>query len=339
MVLVTGGTGLIGSHLLFDLVKSGMVVRAIKRKNSNTGLVKKVFCYYSPAQADELFNAIQWTEGDVLDAGSLLSVMEGVNDVYHCAAVVSFHPEDAKELLKINIEGSANVVNACLQMNVRKLCYVSSTAALGKVHGTALVDEKTKWNKAHANSVYSISKHHSEREVWRGIEEGLNTVIVNPCIVVGPGEWGRSSTGLFPLAWKGLSFYTGGINAFVDVRDVSKAMTVLMKSDISGERFLIVSENLPYRAFFNLLAEEFNKPYPYFKAEPWMTDIAWRAEAFCCLLTGKRARITNEMSASSHETNLYSNEKIKKMIGMEFIPVEQSVRETAAIFLNEMKQK
>lgn len=326
--LVTGATGLVGSHLLLDLVKRGEKVRALKRETSDISFVKKLL--------GDLEREVEWVEGDVLDLPSLEKATEEAEEVYHCAAIVSFYPEDASALMKINVEGTANVVNACLEKKVKKLCYVSSTSAIGKTKNGELITEKNKWRDGWAESKYSLSKYLSEVEVWRGMEEGLEAVIVNPSIVVGPGNWGKSSTDIFPKVWSGeLKFFSGGGNAFVDVRDVSKAMIALMKSEIHSERFLLVSENLPYKAFFEIVAENLGKPKAKIKVNPLLAELGWRLDKLRSGLTGKKELITKETARAANETRCYSNEKIKKAIGIDFIPVAQSVKETSAVFLRE----
>lgn len=327
--LVTGATGLVGSHLLLDLVKKGEKVRALKRDKSDISFVKKLL--------GESEKEVEWIEGDVLDLPSLENALEGTDEVYHCAAIVSFHPEEAETLMKINVEGTANMVNFCLEKKIKKLCYVSSTAAVGKTKNGELITEKNKWREGAAESKYSQSKHLSEVEVWRGMEEGLTAVIVNPGIIVGPGNWGKSSTDIFPKVWSGeLKFFSGGGNAFVDVRDVSRAMIALMKSEIHSERFLLVSENLPYKNFFEIVAENLGKPKAKIKVNPFLAELGWRLDKLRSGLTGKKELITKETARAANETRFYSNEKIKKAIGIDFIPVARSVKETSEVFLREI---
>lgn len=331
MILVTGGSGLVGSHLLFDLVKSGKEVRALKRPSGSLKAVKKIFEHYS--SDENLFERIEWVDGDILDVYSINEAMEGVEYVYHCAAIVSFDSRDKKQMLKVNIEGTANVVNVALEKNIRKLCYASSIAALGRKNFGELIDEQTSFSISDKNNNYSISKYLAEQEVWRAAEEGLEVVMVSPGIVIGPGEWGKSSTSMFTIVWNGLKYYSMGGRGFVDVRDVSKAMIKLMDSDISHENFLVVSENLSFRKFFELVSEYLGKPKPNIKATPLMGEIAWRLEAIKSAVTGKPPKLTKEAAKVAHKTYYYSNSKIKEMTGMEFIPVEKSVKDTCEIFL------
>ena len=334
MIFVTGGTGLVGIHLLLDLTRQGKAVRALKRPTSDLSVVQRVFNYY---QHPDLFEKIEWVDGDVLEMPGLMEAMEGCDWVYHSAAWVSYQPGDRQKMLQINIEGTANMVNAALELGVKKFCHVSSVAAMGKPVDGSVITEETPWKLSQAPTQYSISKHYSEREVWRAAEEGLNVVIVNPCLILGPGEWERSSGTVFKAVWEGLKFWTSGVNAFVDARDVSKAMIALMESDISSERYLLIGNNLPYRDFFNMVADELDRPRPKWKATPFMTKIAWRAERLKQFLTGKVPVITRESVRSAFHKSEFSNEKVKRDLGFEFIPVEQSVKDTSRAFLMDMK--
>lgn len=333
-VFVTGATGLVGSHLIFSLAQKGKKVRALKRSTSQLNGVERLFERNS---ASHLFSTIEWIEGDINDVSCLEEGVEGCEEVYHTAAFVSFNPTQKEKLIKVNIEGTANVVNACLDEGIKKLCYVSSTAAIGKEKEGKTVTEQTKWNSDFGHSMYGISKHYAEREVWRGMEEGLNVVVVNPCIILGPGNWGQSSSTIFQKAWDGLKYYTKGSNAFVDVRDVVKSMLALMEQEIYNEKFLIVSENLPFKELFDQVADALDKKRPSVEASPLMAQLAWRVEKVRSFLLGTNPLITSETAKSSMSTTRYSNEKIKSQIGIEFIPVSHSIKETAQVFLQEVK--
>ncbi|MEI6886332.1 MAG: NAD-dependent epimerase/dehydratase family protein [Bacteroidota bacterium] len=334
MILVTGGTGLLGSHLLFDLASSGKQVRALKRKSSNIEMVRKIFSYYS-ADVDKLFACIQWVDGDIMDFASVDDALEGIEYVYHAGAVVSFYPKDHKEMLRTNIEGTANLVNLCIARKIRKFCYVSSVAVLGRAVNTCISDETTWWQPSKKNSVYGQSKFGAEREIWRGMEEGLNAYIVNPSVILGPGFWDGGNSGLFSLVWKGLKYYTRGINGYIDVHDLSRAMRMLMESDISGERFIVSSENCSYQQVFEYMAKYLGKPAPKINVHPALTDIAWRVEAVRSFIMRTKPEVTKEMATTTAQIYTYSNEKIKKAIGFEFKPVEQSIKETCEIFLKD----
>ena len=329
---------MVGAHLLYDLAKAGKKGRALKRPGSSTASVEKTFGYYhSDPQA--LFSLIEWVEGDVTDIYSLLDAMEGATDVYHSAAMISFNSQDHVLMEKINIEGTANIVNAALEKGIRKLCHVSSVAAIGRPEHPQTITEKLIWKNSPGNSRYSISKYGAEREVWRGAEEGLNVVIVNPGIIIGPGNWLTGSTTMFNVAYKGLKYFTEGVCGFVDVRDVTKAMVQLMESDITYERFILTSENLRYRDFLSLIHTELGRPAPSVKATKLMTGIAWRAEKLRSAFIGGKPLITKETVTAAHEENYFSNEKIKQMLGFSFIPIEISVKDTSKIFIKEIQEK
>lgn len=331
MILVTGGTGLLGSHLLYELVAGGHKVRAIKRAGSNLNHVEKLFSFYSPYSKD-LFSKIEWADADLLDIFSIEDVLVGIEKVFHCAALVSFKQADQEKLKKINAEGTANLVNACLTKGVKKLCYVSSTAAIGKTERNEPITENTKWKVSNNNSNYSVSKFNAEREVWRGTEEGLSAVMVNPCVILGPGKWDDSSTAMFKTVHKGLSFYTEGSNAFVDVRDVAKVMIQLMESEIESERFLVTGENLNFREVFNLISDEMQKPRPKINVSKELSEFGWRYEGIRSRITNSEPRITKETSRAAHRKYIYSHEKLKSAIGFEPTPIKETIKNAIAFF-------
>jgi dihydroflavonol-4-reductase len=308
MILVTGGTGLVGSHLLYSLLQTEQNVRVLIRPNSNRQNILNTFSYYSPTP-NELYNKIEWCEGDIMDLVSLEEAMEGVDYVYHTAATVSFNPSHRKQMLQNNIQGTANVVNAALTKRIKKLCHVSSIAAIGSPVGDECSTEDLIWSPSKNKSAYSISKFHSEMEVWRGIEEGLQAVIVNPSVILGPGDWDRSSAALFSTIAKGLKFYTPGSTGYVDVRDVAKAMINLMNSDISGERFILNAENCTFKSVFQNIAKTLNVTVPSVEAKKWMAALAWRLVILQYYLFGKEPKITKETVQSGYKTNCYSSDK------------------------------
>ena len=333
MILITGATGLVGSHLAFELLRSGKTVRALRRPSSDGGMLKEVLNLYSD-KPDELLSRIEWAEGDIMDIFSLEEAMEGVEEVYHCAALVSFLPADIRKLLRLNTEGTANVVNAALEKKIRKLCHVSSVAAIGRPENlTDLIDEELVWKTSRNNSMYAISKYGAEREVWRGTAEGLDAVIVNPSIILGIAGANRGSSRIFSTVWEGLRFYPPGKNGFVDVRDVARAMILLMNSDISNERFILNGESIEYKRLFDLIAAEMGKPSPSIKVGPMLSGLAWRIEKIRSVVTGVKPLITKETAHTAVQHYEYSNEKIKKELGFEFTPIEETIRHFCAIFM------
>jgi dihydroflavonol-4-reductase len=332
MILVTGGTGLVGTHLLLELAKKHKKIRATHRPTSNLQSVLETFGLYVDDPA-RYYAKIEWTEADITDFESLLEALEGVDQVYHTAAFVSFDPRNRHEMFRINVEGTANLVNACLESKVKKLCYVSSTAALGNAPVGEKVTEELSWSYSKNRSAYSISKYHAELEIWRGMAEGLQAVIVNPSIIIGPGDWKRSSSYLFSAVWKGMKFYTKGITGYVDVRDVIHAMITLMDGEFSGERFTLSAENLSYQKLLDMIAISLDKPPPRIHATPFLISIAWRISWLASQFNGQPRSITRETVKSSQRITLFSNEKIRQAIGMEFIPITQSVKDTSRHFL------
>lgn len=332
MILVTGGTGLLGSHLLYSLINDGKKVRAIKRKSSNLEEVRKIFSLYSK-DTESLFRKIEWVDADILIPESLEDVMEGIEFVYHAAAFVSFDPSERTLLIKNNIEGTANIVNACQHAGIKKLLHVSSTAALGRSSDEDLINENMMWIPDKENTGYSISKFKSEMEVWRGIEEGLNAVIVNPSIIFGPGFWDKGSSSMFSTIKKGMKYYTNGVTGYVGVKDVVLSMRKLMESDISGERFIVSAENLSYKEVFTLIANALNVKAPSVKATPFLAGMAWRMDAFRSIFGFKRV-ITREMAVSGMNVSRFSNKKIKESTGIDFEPIH-SVVENMAQFLKD----
>jgi nucleoside-diphosphate-sugar epimerase len=330
MIFVTGGTGLIGSQLLLDITSSGKKVRALKRTSSDFSIINRFY-----KGKENLFSNVDWVEGDVNDIFSLEDAMSGVTEVYHCAAFVSFHTSDFRNLMKTNVEGAANMVNVALEKKVEKFCMVSSTAALGRAEENTLLTEDTLWKTSKHNSGYAISKYGAEREAWRAMEEGLNAVIVNPSIVLGQGDLHSGSTALFGEVRKGLPFYTNGISGFVDVRDVTKCMLQLMEKNIFNQRFIISSQNLSYREVINFIADGFGKKHPSIKVNSLLSEIGWRVAALQNLFSKNKTIITKETARNGQRSWLYSNEKIKSALGIDFIPVERSVRDVCEIFLRE----
>ncbi|HLA56062.1 MAG TPA: NAD-dependent epimerase/dehydratase family protein [Flavobacterium sp.] len=330
MILITGATGLTGSHLALHLLENGAKsVRGTYRNRAHIAKTKQVFALY---RKPELFEKIEWVHADINDIPAFETAFENVDFVYHCAALISFDPNDEEKLRKTNIEGTANIVNLCLRHEVRKLCHVSSAAALGNPKDNeAVVTEETEWNPEKPHSDYGISKYGAEMEIFRGQQEGLNVVIVNPGIILGPPLWETGSSQLFVLIGKGQQFYTNGTMAFVSVIDVVKIMRLLMESNINGERFILASETLSYRKIFSLVADAMKKRRPSVAATPWMTSIAWRIDWVLANVFGQKRKISRDDARTLHTKNVYSNDKVKSVLGYEFIGVETAVEEIARL--------
>jgi dihydroflavonol-4-reductase len=332
-ILITGATGLVGSRLLFDLVTAGNNVRVLVREGSNRSRIHKQF-----AGHEEVLNRnVEWAVGDINDVISLREAMQGVKQVYHCAGLVTFQPGQSERLMEVNGDGTANVVNMALEAGVEQLCHVSSIAALGRSADGEHIDESGSWKTSGRNSAYAVSKYAAEREVWRGMAEGLRVVIVNPGVILGPGNWKTDSSMLFGQVWHGLKFYTRGITGFVDVRDVTGVMIRLMNKHISGERYVLVSENRPFREVLDRIADGMKKRRARFYAGKLLTALAWRADRIKSMVIGRRAVITRETAQSASSQYFYNAAKIRSELGYTFIPVDKSVDDTTVAFMAEKK--
>jgi len=333
MILVTGGTGFLGSHLICSFLENGKQVRATHRDSSDFTIFDRVAKYYGN-DVERNKKHVQWVEADMLDVFSLEKVLDGITDIYNCAGMVSFQPGDRKKLNRVNIDGTANLVNLALTNNIQKFCHVSSTAAIGRAENELLIDEKVIWKTSGRNSRYAVSKYGAEREVWRGIAEGLNAVIVNPSIILGPGEVNSGSTRMIKVVDNGLYFYTPGSNGFVDVRDVTKIMTQLMENGIFGERFVVSAENVTYKKLFTYIARSLDKKPPIFAASGFLSEITWRLEHLRHYLFGSKPLITKETARTAKINYSYSNKKIRERLNYSFIPVAECIADACKYYLD-----
>ena len=323
MILVTGGTGLVGAHLLLHLVENGDAVRAIYRNAATIEKTKSLFSIYNK---ELLFEKVDWIQADIIDIPSLEIAFENVEYVYHCAALISFDPNDENLLRKINIEGTANIVNFCIAKNIKKLCFVSSISALGDLkENEKIITEESEWNPEMPHSDYAISKYGAEMEIWRGQQEGLETVILNPGVILGPGFGEQGSGMLFKRVATGLSFYTKGVTGFIAVPDVVRIAAELMKSNYSNERFTLIAENMIYEDLLFSIADSLNVKRPFIYANPLLVEIAYRIDWFISTVSGQKRKLDQTTAKASYATNYYSNEKIKKILGTEFIDIHHYI--------------
>jgi len=336
VILVTGGTGLVGSHLLYQLVLQNETVVAIHRKNNGIEAVKNVFSYYTD-NAESLFSSIKWIRADITDIPSLTLAFQGVSQVYHAAAMISFSKNDYLKMRKTNIEGTANIVNLCIANQIEKLCFVSSVAAVGKPLIGNHITEENEWNVAENNYGYAITKYGAENEVWRASQEGIDVIIVNPGVILGGGFWKNGSGKLFDKIYNRFKFYTEGITGFVGVIDVVKAMTQLMQSSIKNERFLLVSENVSFKTVFFTIADGFNKKRPSIKVNKLMSGIAWRLGWMLNKLNGKEPLITKQSANSSHNHYHYSNTKIKEALDFQFMSLKETIKITCKDYIKDIE--
>ncbi|WP_029270660.1 NAD-dependent epimerase/dehydratase family protein [Flavobacterium sp. KJJ] len=333
MVLVTGGTGLVGAHLLLHLIENGENVRAIYRNSSNIQKTKSLFELYKKAV---LFEKINWIEADILDVPSLEIAFADVNYVYHCAALISFDPKEEDALRKTNIEGTANMVNFSITKGVKKFCFVSSIAALGDLaaHETYITEE-TDWNPEKPHSDYAISKYGAEMEVWRAVQEGLDVIILNPGVILAKIPtakiYNEGSGQLYTKVADGLSFYTLGNTGFITVDDVVRIASELVKSDIKNERFTLIADNIVFRDILNTIAEALKVKKPSIHATPLIMNLLWIADGIFSTLFFQKRRMTKATAKASYSKNLYSNEKIKTALGTVFLDVHQYIKDVSKI--------
>lgn len=324
MVLVTGGTGLVGSHLLYFLLKKGVAVRAIHRKSSKLESVREVFKFYTE-DPDFLYNSIEWMEADVTDISALKKAFEGVTQVYHSAAYISFNPRHFQKLKKSNIEGTANIVNLCIEHKVSKLCHVSSIATLGSTTDGSLIDEQVAWNPEANNSVYAITKYGAEMEVWRGTQEGVDAVILNPALIMGSGYWRSGSGMIVNMVAKETKYYTSGGVAIVDVQDVVKAMIMLMESEIRNEQFILAGENLRYKELLSKLAASLEVKPPSKFIPKWKLDLVRRLDWLSAKLTGSRRRLLKATVNSMYKESYYDGAKITRHLDFKYTPADETL--------------
>jgi dihydroflavonol-4-reductase len=321
MIFITGASGLLGTSLIETLFAahhgaSDLQVRALYRKQ---------------IPAIPFADKIEWIEGDILDVVVLEEALRGVSEVYHCAAIVSFDPKQKQRMHATNVEGTANVVNACIEAGIKKLLFVSSVAALGRIREDGPINETMNWSEETSNSEYGKTKYLAEMEVWRGIGEGLDAVIVNPVIILGSGDWNGGSSGIFKSVYNRFPWYTNGVSGFVDVKDVSNAMTALMKSDISAQRYIISGHNTSYRTIFNLIADAFKVPRPSKKVTPLLAAIVWRLEAVKAFFTGSSPLLTKETTLTAQAVVNFDNTKLLKALpDFSYTPLEETINRVAA---------
>jgi len=314
-ILVTGSAGLVGSELVSQLLAAGYKVRALY--------------HYTPLEI--IHPNLTAIKSDILDANALADAMVNITHVYHCAAVVSFNPKMKSNLFKINISGTANVVNTCIDAGIKKLVHVSSVSALGRIRHGEMVTEEMNWSEETSNSAYGKSKYLGEMEVWRGIGEGLDAIIVNPTLVLGGNDWTKGSSAIFRSAYNELPWYTEGVSGFVDVRDVARAMIMLMNSELTNQRYIINGDNLPYKKVFSEIAQGFGKKPPHKKVTPSLAGLVWRLEALKSWITGKEALITKETTHTAMAKVYFDNSKLKNHLpGFEYTALSKSILDTCA---------
>ncbi|WP_207511510.1 SDR family NAD(P)-dependent oxidoreductase [Longitalea luteola] len=322
-ILVTGGSGFIGAYIIKELVEKGYAVRAIRHSKGTP--------FFIPAHIND---KVEWVPGDILDVVSLDEAMKGIDAVIHAAAKVSFNDSERRTIYKLNIEGTANVVNMALENNVRRFVHISSVAAIGRTLTGETITEEKKWQPGKWHTTYAISKHHAELEVWRGAAEGLDMVIVNPSTVLGYGDWNMSSCAIFKSVYKEFPWFTKGINGFVAVTDVARATVLLMESNHSQERFIVNGDNWTFQQLFNTIADGFGKQHPHKEASRMMGSFAWRWEKLKSMLSGKKPLLTRESARVAQSITYFDNSKILKALpGFSFTPLEKAIQKDCQQYL------
>jgi len=326
LVFVTGSTGFLGAYLIKDLVLKGYQVKAIRRSNK--------FPFFIPL---DILKNVEWVQGDVLDVMTLNESMKSADVVIHAAAKVSFEKKERNEMYSTNIQGTANVVNAAIENNIRRFVHVSSVAALGRKADGSVVTENQLWVNSKIHTHYAISKYRAEMEVWRGIGEGLNAVIVNPSTILGYGDWNSSSCAIFKSAYLEIPWYTMGVNGFVDVEDVAKAIILLMETRINSERFILNSENWSFRELLNEIAKGFGKKIPTRHATPLVASLAWRMEKLKYLFSNHRPLLTRESAKMAQTKSYFNNTKILEALpGFSFSPLKQTIQKACRKYLTNL---
>lgn len=313
-----------GSYIIKELIEKGYTVRAIRRAASQLP-------FYIPKA---IFDKVEWVEGDVLDIISLENAMEGMDTVIHAAAVVSFIPKERKRMYQVNVAGAANVVNVALEKKIKRFIHISSIAAIGRSADGGHVNEEKKWEENKSTTHYAKSKYRGELEVWRGMGEDLNAVILNPSTIIGYGDWNNSSCAIFKKVYEEFKWYSPGINGFVDVEDTARAVVKIMETDITEQRFIITNENLAFQQLLNMMADGFHKKRPSRQITPFMLSIAWRMEALISFIRGKKPVLTKESARVAHSKTYFSNEKILKALpGFTFTPIGESIKKACEKYL------
>lgn len=333
MILVTGGTGLVGAHLLLHLIESRSIgtqkVRAIYRSLASIEKTKSLFATY---KKESLLDQIEWVSADITEVPSLEIAFQNIDTVYHCAALISFDPKDEDILRKTNIEGTANIVNFSIAYQIKKLCFISSIATLGDLlPHEKFITEETEWNPEKYHNDYAISKYGAEMEIWRGQQEGLEVMIVNPGVILGPGFREQGSGQLFTKVKNGLKFYTMGSTGFVAVTDVVRMAHQLMQSKIKNERFTLIAENNVFRDILNAMADALGVQRPEIHAKPFFMEILWRLDWFISTVFQQKRKLSQATARASYSENTYSNQKIKDLLKTDFVDIHHYIKDISKL--------
>jgi dihydroflavonol-4-reductase len=316
MIFITGCNGLAGSFIARKLLSNGEKILALKRKSSDLSLVS------------DIESSIQWLEGDIADTEILNKAMAQCNTVIHTAAVISFSPRNREQMYKVNVEGTANVVNAALKNNIKKFCFISSIAALGRKKDELIINENALWEDSEMNTHYAKSKYLAELEVWRAIEEGLPAFIVNPSVILGPGNWENGSTKIFQYIYKKNKFYINGHLNYVDVQDVASIIVELLNKNTFGERYILNAGSVTYKELFTTIARSFQIKPPSISVGKVLGELIWRMESLRTMFSASEPIITKETVKLADFSYEYQNKKIVQLLGYTFSPLQTTTNNT-----------
>jgi len=328
-ILVTGGTGFLGSYIIKELVEKDYPVRAIRRKHKLPSFVPR-----------EIFEKVEWVDGDILDVISLEEAMEEVDTIIHAAAVVSFVKKEREMMYRVNVEGTANVVNIALEKNVRRMIHISSVAALGRTVAPGSVNEEKKWEESKVNTHYAKSKYKAELEVWRGVSEGLEGVILNPSTILGYGDWNSGSCAIFKNIYEEFKWYTPGINGFVDVLDVASVVGLMLNNDVNEQRFVVNGDNWTFKKLMDSIADNLGKKRPSRPTTPLLLNLAWRMEKVKSFFTRKKPFLTRESARVAISQTSFENDKLLKALpGFSFTPLQQTIQRASKNYLDGLNHR
>ncbi len=313
MILVTGANGLVGSHLCRELLTRNIPFKALVRKGSNLELIDDI-----PAE--------HLIEGDILDETGLFEILRGVETVIHCAAIISFDPRMKKAMYQVNVNGTRNLVNTSLVHDVNKFIHLSSVAAISKDGKATRTDESVKWPGSQTPTDYGRSKYQAELEVFRGSAEGLEVHCFNPSIILGPGNWEKSSTRLFKYVFDEKKFYTEGFVNYVDIRDLVELLIKAIDKPGTDERYIVSSGSATYKEFFEIIARELSKKPPHIKVNRMVVNLTVLFAKVYSFVTGNSPLITRETARNSMRKVTYDNSKVKNEFGFSFRNLDESVR-------------
>jgi len=327
MIFITGATGFLGAHLLYHLLKANEDVLALKRPTGNLNYIKNIFRTYGEGE-EKLIEKVRFIDGDVLDYQSLLEIDYPIERIYHLAAMVSFSPGDKEKVLTTNVYGTSNIINFALEKQIPEIVYVSSVAALDPLSEEQRVTEENFGNNPERNSNYAKSKFQSELEIWRGIEEGLKAIIINPSVILGPGLRADGPGKIFKTVKNGFKFYPSGTTGFVDVRDTCRAIMELVENKIYNERFILNEGNYSYKKLLGSIAYYYNVAPPNKRLKPMWTSFFYKLDWLKTFSTGTKRLITRELHRSMHNKSKFSNEKLKKRLNFDYIPIENTIQDS-----------